>query len=385
MLEIKEKQLCSGCHACVNVCPKQCIRMQADAEGFLYPEIDKMQCVGCHLCEKICPILNDKGYAQQSLQDAYAAYCKDDAVRMKSSSGGIFTLLAEQILEQGGVVFGAALTEDCRSVRHIGVETKEQLALLRGSKYVQSTIGMTYRDAKTFLDAGRLVFFTGTPCQIGGLYAYLRRNYDNLITQDLICHGVPSPKVWERYVELREQREGAKVTAASFRNKVSGWKVYSLSLTFENGTTSAMTIQEDPYMKGFLADLYLRPSCHACAFKTTQRQADLTLADFWGVQNVLPMLDDNQGTSVVWLHSEKGRAIYEKIMPQLKSEKVAIKQALVYNAAAVTSVPEPSGRKRFWAVFADDFPLDAVKRLSKRTLWQRAQRYLSRMKRKIMS
>lgn len=385
MLELSDKKSCSGCHACANACPKQCIRMKADAEGFLYPEIDKAQCVDCHLCEKICPILNGACSDPQALQDAYAAYVQDDAVRKSSSSGGIFTLLAEQILGQGGVVFGAALAEDCRSVRHIGIETKEQLSLLRGSKYLQSTIGTTYREAKAFLDAGRPVLFTGTPCQIGGLYAYLRKHYDNLLTQDSLCHGAPSPKVWDSYVQLREQAAGAKAKAVSFRSKVTGWKTYSMVMQFENGTAYSSVHREDPFMKGFLSDLYLRPSCHACAFKTKQRQADITLADFWGVQNVLPKLDDNQGTSVIWVHSEKGRALFQQIRQQLNCETIEIGQALVYNSAALNSAQEPAGRKRFWAAYQDGFPADAVAQLSKRTFLQRVKRYLSRLKRKIMS
>ena len=384
MLELTKKQSCSGCHACANACPKQCIRMQADAEGFLYPEIDRSRCVDCHLCEKVCPILNGKCESAQAAQDAYAAYCKDDAVRKESSSGGIFTLLAEQVIDRGGVVFGAALSEDCRSVRHISAETKESLAALRGSKYVQSTIGTAFQEARAFLEAGRPVLFTGTPCQIGGLYAYLRKDYENLLTQDLVCHGAPSPKVWERYVRLRENKAGAKTKAVFFRSKVTGWKTYSLAFSFENGTDYSAGVREDPYMKGFLADLYLRPCCHACAFKTRQRQADITLSDFWGVQNVLPKLDDNLGTSVIWLHTEKGKALFQQIMPQLTCDKIEVEQAIVYNSAAVSSTREPAGRQQFWAAFRDEFPVDTVERLSKRTLWQRAVRYLSRLKRKMM-
>lgn len=385
MLELTEKKTCSGCHACANACPKQCIWMKVDVEGFLYPEIDRTQCVDCHLCEKLCPILNGKCSNSQALQDTYAAYVKDDAVRKSSSSGGIFTLLAEQILDRGGVVFGAALADDCRSVRHIGIETKEQCTLLRGSKYVQSTIGTTYRDAKAFLDAGRPLLFTGTPCQIGGLYAFLQKDYDNLLTQDLICHGVPSPKVWDSYVQMREKLAGSKTKEISFRSKVTGWKAFSMVFAFENGTEYSASLREDPFMKGFLANLYLRPSCYACAFKTKQRQADLTLADFWGVQNVLPELDDNLGTSVIWLHSEKGREVFQQIQPQIRCEKIDIGRVLVYNNAAVSSVQKPSRRKHFWMTYRDAFPVDEVVHLSKRTFPQRVKRYFSLLKRKIMS
>lgn len=385
MLEITDQAKCSGCHACASACPKQCIHMTADAEGFLYPEIDRSQCVDCHLCEKVCPILNQKTASPDALQDAYAAYCTDETIRMKSSSGGVFTLLAGQILSQGGVVFGAALAEDCRSVSHIAVERAEELCRLQGSKYVQSMIGTAYQDARNFLDAGRTVLFTGTPCQIGGLYAYLKQDYPNLLTQDIVCHGVPSPKVWDRYVTLREQKAGSGASDVFFRSKTTGWKTYSMAMSFQDGKRYTSVNREDPYMKGFLADLYLRPSCYECAFKTKQRQSDITLADFWGIQNVLPALDDNKGTSVVWVHSGRGKALFQQIAPQLRYEQIDIAKALVYNTAAVTSTRKPPERPRFWNAFQDAFPAETVEKLSKRTIWKRAKRYLARMKRKLFS
>ena len=205
MIQITEKSKCTGCHACVNACPKNCIGMVSDEEGFLYPEIRQTECVNCGKCEKVCPLLNGKTKNPDALQIGYAAYNKDETIRLKSSSGGIFTLLAEWIIQQGGVVVGAAMTEDCKSVQHTIAETIEDLENLRGSKYLQSTIGTIFKTVKKYLDSGRLVLFTGTPCQIGGLYSYLGKEYDNLYTQDLICHGVPSPLIWKNYVELRER------------------------------------------------------------------------------------------------------------------------------------------------------------------------------------
>lgn len=385
MLEISSKKMCSGCGACANACPKQCIRMEADEEGFLYPVIDIEQCVNCHICEKVCPIVNQKTSASRSKQKAFAAYNLDEQVRLHSSSGGIFTLLAQEIIRQGGIVYGAALSDDCRTVSHIAVDSLSGLTALQGSKYVQSSISGAMRDAKEQLESGRTVLFTGTPCQIGGLYAYLRKDYPNLYTQDLICHGAPSPKVWERYVEMRTRTAGSEPETVSFRCKNGGWKLYSMLFRFKEGAVYEKNLREDLFMKGFLADMYLRPSCHACSFKGKDRQADITLADFWGVQNVMPEMDDNKGTSVVWVHSEKGARLFEAIQKAVRYEEIDIEKALVYNHAAVNSVPEPRERKRFWAAFKQEFPSSSVEQLSRRTIWKRAKKYLARLKRKLFT
>ena len=221
MIEITEQVKCTGCSACANICPKQCISMVADLEGFLYPSVDTKECINCGLCEKICPILKKNPIKSDDII-AYAAMLNNTDIRLESSSGGVFTAIAESVIDKNGVVFGAELDENF-NVIHTYVETKEELKKFRGSKYVQSVIGETYKRAKGFLDQGRFVLFTGTPCQIGGLYAYLNKDYDNLITQDLICHGVPSPMVWRKYLEFREDISHAGVRRMSFRHKKYGW------------------------------------------------------------------------------------------------------------------------------------------------------------------
>ncbi len=346
MISVCDKTNCTGCFACANICPKQCINMTADNEGFLYPVVNVSLCINCGLCEKICPLLNAKTASDGRETKAYAAISKDEKIRLASSSGGLFTLIAESILDKDGVVFGAAFDEDF-NVIHTYTEEKAGLELFRGSKYVQSVIGETYKQAKEFLENGRTVLFTGTPCQIGGLYAYLGKNYENLITQDLICHGVPSPAVWRKYLEYRECVSRAGARGISFRRKTCGWKKFYVSFEFSNDTEYVSKLTDDPYMQAFLSNLCLRPSCYDCSFKTKHRQADITLADFWGIQNFLPEMDDDKGTSLVVLHSDKGINVFEKIKNEITFKEVPLDNAIAYNSSMVKSVDMPKKRKTF--------------------------------------
>lgn len=344
MQEIVPRKQCSGCHACYNACPLSCITMEYDEEGFLYPKIDESKCTHCRKCEKVCPVINDiKGNEKGT---AFACVNNDETVRKESSSGGVFSLIAETVLAEGGVVFGAAFDEDF-CVRHIFIENSEELDKLRGSKYVQSRIGDAYRDVKTFLETGRMVLFSGTPCQISGLIQYLGRDYDNLILQDIVCHGVPSTKVWKKYIAFREKIAGARVQKVFFRNKRQGWKSYSVSFKFSDNTEYSKKVYEDFYMKAYLANLCLRPSCYACRSKSVCRQSDITLADFWGIEHILPEMDDNKGTSLVLIHSEKGKAIFESVSEKMNFISVDIDETLTYNSAAYKSVKKPKMRTKF--------------------------------------
>ena len=241
MIHITEKFYCCGCMACVSVCPKQCIKMIEDEEGFLYPEIDASRCIDCKLCEKVCPELCQK--EERSPLSVYAAKNKNEQIRLASSSGGIFTLLAEKVIDEDGVVFGARFNEKWDIV-HDYKETKEGLVAFRGSKYVQSYMGDCYQKVKSFLQQGREVMFTGTPCQIAGLKNYLRKDYDNLLTVDVVCHGVPSPKVWRIYLDEIARKGGkntvlshpicgkAEIKSIDFRSKSTGWKKFSFALFY---------------------------------------------------------------------------------------------------------------------------------------------------------
>ena len=345
MRAITEKQNCTGCSSCSNICPNYCLEMKSDSEGFWYPSLDAAKCVTCDLCKKACPMLQRTEVKNEPL--AYACRSIDQSVRLASSSGGIFTLLAEQIISNRGVVFGASFNKNF-AVMHSYVETMEKLEALRGSKYVQSKIGLSYKLVKEFLEQGKQVLFTGTPCQIAGLKSYLQQDYDNLFCVDIICHGVPSPKVWQKYVVYRGNCSGALIQRISFRRKDEGWKRYSVSVSFENDTEYLQTHDKDLYMRAFLQDVCLRPSCYSCDFKTLNRQSDITLADFWGIQNVLPEMDDDLGTSLVLLNSSSGKKMFEDIKNRISYKEVDLNQAITYNPAAVKSAMQNPKRRSFF-------------------------------------
>lgn len=338
MITIINKKDCCGCAACVQKCPKQCISLKEDSEGFLYPTVDANTCIDCGLCEKVCPIINE-GISHTPLK-VYAAINKDENIRMQSSSGGIFTLLAENIINEDGVVFGARFDEDWQ-VRLDYTETIEGIAAFRGSKYVQARTEDTYRQAETFLKAGRKVLFTGTPCQIAGLKKFLKKEYNNLLAVDFVCHGVPSPKVWSRYLEELLACQGEKNTVSfssipqsfserkshvlgiSFRDKSLGWKKYSFVLRHnltkataagkQNSVSFSDMHRENTFMRLFLSDIILRPSCYDCHCKEGKSGADITIADFWGIGNISPEMDDDKGTSLVLIQTEKGQQTFSTL------------------------------------------------------------------------
>ena len=348
MIKIVDKSKCSGCHSCYNICPKKCIIMKEDQEGFWYPEVDVNQCINCGLCEKRCPILNDMKVDNQS--QAYACYNKDEIIRKGSSSGGVFTLLASLVIEKGGIVYGATFNNE-NMVEHIKVDNINDLNKLRGSKYVQSKIGNTYFEIKDYLNQGRPVYFSGTPCQIDGLLAFLNKKYDNLILQDIVCHGVPSPKVWKKYLEQFNIEEDANI---SFRDKSTGWDSYSFTIDQKEKFTQLSSQNE--YMKVFLKNLCLRPSCYDCQSKSLHRNSDITLADFWGINYIYPKLYDNKGTSLVFINSQKGKELFENIKQSIEYKEVDIKEASKYNPSLYKSVSIPNKRNKYMEnIFNNDF------------------------------
>lgn len=383
MIEITDRSKCNGCHACYSICPRSCIEMKADSEGFLYPRADKERCVECGLCSKVCPIENGKSRSESGTVLGYAVMNNDEEIRLKSSSGGVFTLIAKQIINSGGVVVGAAFADDFRSVHHIIIDSENEIEKLRGSKYVQSRISDTYKRTKQELEKGRKVLFTGTPCQIGGLLSYLGKPYDDLFTQDIVCHGVPSPMIWSDYVDIREKAAGSQTSNLSFRNKSTGWKSYSVSFEFSNGSNYMQRSLSDNYMKGFLKDIYLRPSCYSCAFKTKDRQSDITLADFWGIQTVMPEMDDNKGTSFVWIHSEKGRKLFEEIKPQVVFKPVEPDTALKFNVSAVKCVEVPQKRQYFFEARNNADLEKLISKLTKEKAGVRLTNFARKVKRKL--
>lgn len=345
MINVNEKYKCSGCHACYNICPQNAIEMIEDEKGFKYPRVNKDKCVNCSLCEKVCPIFNNK--KTENEPKVYACYNKDEKIRMKSSSGGIFTLIAEEIIKKDGVVCGAAFDEQYR-LFHQFVENIEDLDKLRTSKYLQSTIDDTYKKTKEYLENDRCVLFTGTPCQIEGLISYLGKKYDKLYTQDIICHGVPSPKVWKKYMKYRKEVDNKIPQKINFRDKKQqGWHLFSLSFNYGD-TEYAKNQTEDIFLRAFLADVCLRDSCYQCSFRKQNRISDITLADYWGIENVLPEMDDNKGTSLVLVNSQKGMELMNKIKSNIVYKEVTINDAIISNRALIKSPETNKYREKFF-------------------------------------
>lgn len=329
MINIKEPKDCCGCNACAQRCPKHCIILTEDHEGFLYPKVNTELCIECGLCEKVCPVINQK--PKKGPLEVYAAINPDEQIRKESSSGGIFTLLAEKIIQENGVVFGARFDENWE-VRHDYTETIEGLAVFRSSKYVQSRIEDNYLKAEKFLKEKRKVLFSGTPCQIAGLKKFLRKEYDNLLTVDFICHGVPSTKVWRMYLDetcrnlikrgsssnFIDEGRRSYIEAINFRHKILGWKRYSFFLKLnsafiqsEKNTEGIFEpFSENAFMKAFLSDTILRPSCYQCPCKSGKSTSDITIADYWNIQQVLPEFDDDKGISLVLTNTSKGENIF---------------------------------------------------------------------------
>ena len=347
---VSDKSLCCGCSACYDICLKSAITMVEDNEGFLYPVIDKDKCVECGLCEKICPAKNLKN--NQSLLEAYATYNTNENIRMKSSSGGIFTLLAEEVLNNNGIVYGAAFDKNFE-VQHIRVETVEELECLRGSKYVQSKLDGIYILCKKDLEMGKQVLFTGTPCQVSALKNFLRKDYANLVCMDIVCHGVPSRMVWRKYLEYRVNFAKSKIAQIAFRLKNEGWKQYAVKFTFANSTAYCKKFTNDTFMRGFLKNLYLRPSCYNCNFKTKERISDITVADFWGIDKLHPELDDNKGMTLLIVHTTYGNNLLDNIRKNIFLQKVTLDDAVKYNSAMVKSVSKHINRERFFSTISN--------------------------------
>lgn len=326
MIKIMDKSKCCGCEACVQRCPKHCIHLVEDKEGYRYPIVDKAICVSCGLCEKVCPIINEN--EQQKPIEVLAAKNPDEQQRLAGSSGGVFFEVGRNIINNGGVVFGARFDENW-NVIHSYAEDVDGLNAFRGSKYVQSYVGDSYKEAENFLKGGRQVLFSGTPCQIAGLQRFLRKKYDNLLLVDVVCHGVPSSMPWQKFLDeaIRPQNMSSEtlrkqITSVLFRCKENGWLKYHLKVILNplNGisTNSRNSIfskyhRDTDFFYGFLRQYFLRPSCYDCKFRCGKSHSDITLADFWGIWDHTDRWNDDRGISLVMLNTEKGKAIFDTL------------------------------------------------------------------------
>lgn len=346
MPALATKKYCTGCTACASVCPKGCITMTADENGFLCPVVYDEQCVSCGLCEKRCPVISPPK-TPEAEPGAYAAYSRDTRMRLESSSGGIFTELARAVLKEGGAVVGAAYTARFEVV-HICVETEDELAKLRGAKYAQSDLRGVFARVKQRLERGQQVMFSGTPCQVGGLKAFLRKDYANLLTVDFVCHSVPSPMAWREYVKYRAEHDnsGELPSAINLRAKQTGWTHYQYSnlFTYGDGHTHTTKSDQSLYMKLFVGGYINRESCANCQFKGYNRVSDLTIGDFWGIWDVAPEMDDNKGTSLILVQSCKGQKALSSITERLILKPVTLEEASWQNGAML-NVSHPNERR----------------------------------------
>ncbi len=346
-VEDLKTEKCTGCGACCAVCPKGAIEMKRDSEGFLSPVIDHSKCIKCKICAKTCPAMNDRTDENTKTPECFAVKADDD-IRMKSSSGGVFSLLADYVFGKGGVVCGAAFTDDFH-VEHIIIDDPSQMYRLRGSKYVQSNTAPVFAELKKLLDEGRYVLFSGCPCQVAGLKAFLKKDHENLLTMDIVCHGVPSPGAFEKYLE--ETCDVSQIKEFRFRTKSAGYNCVNLEIVDKEDNTQLRCIETDPYEKCFHGSVMLRQSCYSCKFCELPRRGDITAGDFWGISQFDTTINDDKGVSVMLINNEKGNAVVQDIMPAAQSAvPVPLEYALRNNRFGARVGVNVNKRRNFFEV-----------------------------------
>jgi len=383
MIEIRDKKDCCGCEACVAACPLGCISLREDEQGFLYPVVDKGVCVDCGLCGRVCPVLNRR--ASLRPLRTLAAKNTDFGTRLGSSSGGVFYTLAEQILAENGCVFGCTF-DGPEHVIHRKAETIEELLPMQGSKYLQSDLQDTFYSVQKEVSSGRKVLFSGCPCQIAGLKHFLG-DHENLITMEVICHGVPAPEVWRTYLtRLKEEKNLKKILNVCFRNKSFGWNNYHLLIRAydhtakqESPTEFYENAAENPFMQAFLHDFSLRPSCYHCSARQGCSHADITAGDFWGIEKVLAEFDDNKGISAVLIHSENGKLLWQNCKEKLKIHQVSYLDIIACNSCYAHSVAKPRNRKYFMKKYHSYKNFSKLVKKNSHRLW-----LLKRIKQKLI-
>lgn len=362
MINITEnnKKYCCGCTACASACPKNCISMVCDSEGFKYPKIDSKLCVDCGVCEKVCPVINSENNAELP-EKAYIVRNTNPDIVKNSSSGGAVSAFCEEIIRQNGIVFGAVFDKDF-NVKHESAETSSELEKFRGSKYVQSDLGNTYLNIKEQLDTGRKVLFIGAPCQAEGLKSYLRKSYDNLFTVDFVCHGVPSPLVWKKYRELMTTKYGSDIAYTNFREKTYGYHSSNLSLHFANGKKSAENTNTDYMLKSFFDGICSRPSCYDCAFRKAKRVSELTVFDCWNITRYVPSVeDDDKGYTAVFVHNDSGAEMLESVKDKFVMYPADVGALLDADGHMAVKNPDVHPKRRqYFEMLNSGVPLDCI-------------------------
>lgn len=390
-----KKKECCGCSACISICPRKCISIYKDSLGFTYPIVDESLCIECGACTSVCPFINP--YDQSGSLESFAGENRSDEIRLQSSSGGIFYALATQTIAEGGVVFGAVF-DSTWQVIHNWTDSQDGIQAMMGSKYLQSDMGNSFSEARKFLREDRKVLFTGTPCQIAGLKHFLKKDYDNLLTVEVVCHGVPSPSAWNSYLDnsFNVLIEGAEDTtmnmlvsynirnikSINFREKRNGWKNFGLSIGFEGfkqkgspGLTSSFTNFYEPYasniyMKAFLSNWDLRPSCFYCKSKNGRSKADITIGDFWGIDSIKNYTNDDVGVSCIVCRTIKGVSII-KGLENVKITAVPYFSILEGNPMLEGNVTETFQSKRFRRIFRNGHFINTMQIMRNIPLFQR--------------
>ncbi len=353
MLNIDMKR-CMGCGACENVCSRNAIRMVESERGFLYPTVDESLCVQCGQCEKKCP-LNADTPVHTYKQHVFAAWSKDKNILDLASSGGVFALLAKEVLKDGGIVCATRFENDFSGVIFDSCDRERDLAGFCGSKYIQSKTGMIYRKTKEYLQEKRKVLFVGTGCQIAALKSYLGKTYENLLCVDLVCHGVPSPMVWRNYIEgLIQKHEGKSVKFISFRKKEPSWREYSIQIEFADGKKYEAKKTDDPYLVAFAKDYMIRPSCEHCKFACANREGDLTLSDFWGYRSFdFQTRNRGKGISCCIINSDRGMQAFEQIKAQLVITEKTMEEAIRGNRSLTRPWSANPASENFWNLYME--------------------------------
>lgn len=354
---IIKKNECCGCFGCLNSCPKNCIKMESDKEGFWYPKVNYNNCIKCNLCVKNCPALNIQNQNEDILEkaDVIAAYSKNEKIRLDSTSGGIFSEIARYFINENGIVYGAIYNRE-HLVEHYRGTTMEDIDRLRQSKYLQSNIGNIYQNVREDLNEGRKVLFVGTPCHIAALNNYLNKNYENLTTIDFLCRGINSPEAYKQYLKDLEKKYSSKIKKIIFKNKAYGWHRFSTKVIFENGKEYIQDRYTDTYMRGYLeGNLFMRPSCHECKYKTLPRHADITLGDFWGIEKVKPHLDQDKGTSIFMLNTKRGKEIFEIVKNRIIFEGMKIEDIYLGNIALTEKVNLSEKQQKMRNIFFENY------------------------------
>lgn len=354
MIEMK-KNKCYGCGACSSACPESCIQMKEDREGFLYPYVDKERCISCGLCKEVCPSLLEENLKEDKevvSPFAVGGFHKDKRILESSSSGGAFTLFANEIIRRGGLVYGCAMDKNLMAV-HTGVSSVRDLDKLKKSKYMQSTAGGVFHEIKKVLYEGKEVLFTGTPCECAGLEAFLGKTYNNLYLCDFVCHGVPSRRIFRDWINYQETRYHDKIVDVLFRIKKFGWNSSGLQMgtktTFLKRVKWRIPALTDPYMNGFLENICLRPSCYCCLFKGKRLHSDITMADFWGIKKIDKSFANKNGMSLILLNTQNGKELFRQVKNNFEYKEYDWKRALSHNKSYFESAEQNPKRNNFFA------------------------------------